>query len=90
MLKGVIGLQKALEIGIKNIIVEGDSLLVINQMTGKNTCRSTNLIDLYNQTKELIKEFEEIYFSHIFRSENKRADELCNNAVLEYLKTKNK
>ena len=82
----LLGLQKAKDIGIKSLIVEGDSLLVINQMTDKNVCKSKNLIIIYKEAKELVKEFEEIYFHHIYRHENSRADELCNNAVTEYLK----
>ena len=86
----LMGLQKAVEIGITNLIVEGDSLLIINQMIGNNVCRSNNLLKLYEESKELTKRFKEIYFNHIFRNENKRADELCNNAVREYLKRNNK
>jgi ribonuclease HI len=81
----LLGLQKAIDIGIKSLIVEGDSLLVINQMTDKNLCKSKNLIIIYKEAKELTKKFEEIYFHHIYRDENYRADELCNNAVTEYL-----
>jgi ribonuclease HI len=82
----LIGLKKALEIGIKKIIVEGDSLLVIEQMTGINRCKSINLIKINEEVNKLMQEFEEIYFKHIFRNENIRADQLCNNAVNEYLK----
>jgi ribonuclease HI len=80
----ILGLEKAIQINIKRLIVEGDSLLVINQMTGKYRCNSLNLISLYEKAKELEKEFDSIYFNHIYRSENKRADELSNIAVREY------
>jgi ribonuclease HI len=84
----IFGLQQAVEFGIKRMIVEGDSLLVINQMTGKYKCKSPNLIELYEKSKELEKLFEELHFNHILRNENKRADQLSNIAVDEYLKFK--
>jgi len=84
----IFGLQQAIEFGIKRMIVEGDSLLVINQMTRKYKCNSPNLIELYEKAKELEKQFEELHFNHILRNQNKRADELSNIAVVEYLKFK--
>ena len=38
------GLEKAIELNIKSLHIEGDSLLVINQLTGKYKCNSPNLI----------------------------------------------
>ena len=83
----IIGLEKAVELNIKTLHVEGDSLLVINQMTGKYKCNSPNLIEIHKKTKELIPNFNDIIFVHIFRNKNVRADELSNNAVIEYLTT---
>jgi ribonuclease HI len=81
------GLEKAIELNIKELYIEGDSLLVINQMTGKYKCNSPNLIEIHKKTKELIPNFHDIMFVHIFRNKNVRADELSNNAIIEYLKT---
>ena len=83
----IFGLEKAIELNIKALYIEGDSLLVINQMTGKYKCNSPNLIEIHKKTKELIPNFNDIMFVHIFRNKNVRADELSNNAVIEYLKT---
>lgn len=84
------GLEKAIELNIKALHIEGDSLLVINQMTGKYKCNSPNLIELYNKARILVSGFDDIMFVHIFRNKNVRADELSNNAVIEYLKTNKK
>ena len=81
----IIGLEKAIELNIKTLHVEGDSLLVINQMTGKYKCNSPNLTELYNKAKELSAKFDSINFVHIFRNKNVRADELSNQAVIKYL-----
>jgi len=43
----ILGLKRAIEMEIKSIVVEGDSLLVINQMKGVYKCKSPNLFDLY-------------------------------------------
>jgi ribonuclease HI len=81
----ILGLQQAKEFGIKYLKVEGDSLLVINQMKGLYKCKSENLIELYNQAKELEKHFENIDYVHVLRNKNKRADALSNFAIDDYL-----
>ena len=80
----ILGLQQAKEFGIKNLTVEGDSLLVINQMKGTYKCNSENLIDLYKRAKELETYFNKIEFVHVLRNKNKRADELSNMAIIDY------
>ena len=77
----LIGLLGALELNIKNIIVKGDSKLIINQLSDKYKIQSNNLIDIYTNIKNLIKKFETITFIHIKRNNNIRADELANNAL---------
>jgi ribonuclease HI len=84
------GLQQAIEFDIRHLIVEGDSLLVINQMKGNYKCESNNIIELYNRAKDLSELFETINFVHILRNKNKRADELANFAVKKYIFDKNK
>ena len=81
----ILGLQQAKAFGINNIKVEGDSMLVINQMKGIYKCKSANLIELYDKAKELEGSFENIEFDHILRNKNKRADQLSNIAVDKYL-----
>jgi ribonuclease HI len=85
----ILGLEKAIELNIKILHVEGDSLLVINQMAGKYKCNSPNLIEQCNKAKELTKQFDNINFLHIFRNKNVRADELSNNAVTKYFTINN-
>ena len=81
----IFGLQQAIDMKIKTLTVKGDSQLVINQMTGKYKCNSDNIIELYKKAKELEKEFEKIYYVHILRNFNIRADELSNKAVKDYI-----
>ena len=77
----LLGLDYAVNLNIGSIYVEGDSLLVINQMTGKFKCESPNIINLYNKAKHLETKFDFIEFNHIYRNLNKRADELANIAI---------
>lgn len=81
----IFGLQKAIDMNIKTLLVKGDSLLVINQMTGLYKCNSENIIELYKKAKELEKMFDNIYYCHVLRKYNKRADELSNKAIRNYV-----
>jgi ribonuclease HI len=78
----ILGLQQAVEMDIKRLLVKGDSQLVINHMKGTYKCSSTNLIDLYKKAKELESNFDEICYEHILRNFNKRADQLSNEGIL--------
>jgi ribonuclease HI len=80
----ILGLEKALDMNIKTLFVNGDSQLVINQMTGKYTCNSPNLIPLFQNAKDLEKCFEKIEYQHLLRNFNHRADELANIAITDY------
>jgi ribonuclease HI len=86
----ILGLQKAKELNFKYLNVEGDSLLVINQMKNLYKCRSANLFDLHAQAKEIVSHFDKVQFNHVMRDENKRADELSNIEVDKYLDNVNK
>ena len=77
----LIGLKEALIRKIKKLVVKGDSQLVIKQMIGEYKVKSSNLISLYNNAKEMELLFDEILFNHVYRNENKRADYLSNVAL---------
>ena len=77
----IMGLQCAVEKEIKDLIVKGDSMLVIKQMTGAYKVKSPNLIELYNEAMRLKVQFDTIHFQHVYREDNKRADELANELI---------
>jgi ribonuclease HI len=58
--------------------VYGDSLLVINQVTGKFKVNNVLLQELHKEVIKLSKNFDYIAFNHVYRDKNKRADELSN------------
>ena len=77
----IIGLKEALNLGINTLCVYGDSLLVINQINGLFCVKSPLLVELYNEAIEVKKQFKYIEFNHVYRENNKRADELSNLAL---------
>jgi len=81
----LLGLEKAIDLNIKMLVVRGDSLLVINHMTGKYKCNSPNLQNFYLRAKELERNFDEITYVHVLRDLNKRADQLSNMPIKELL-----
>ena len=72
------GLKKAQKLGIKKLIVKGDSQLVIKQMKGEYKVKNPDLKILYLKAKQLEKKFESVSYEWIRRKENKRADYLAN------------
>jgi ribonuclease HI len=74
----ILGLKQARDMNIRNLIVYGDSLLVIKQMNKQYKISAVNLVPLFKEAQELKKEFDTILFVHIYRTQNKRADELSN------------
>lgn len=79
----LIGLEKTIELGIKNVAIEGDSQLVIKQLKGEYQVKSPNIKPLFKKIKELEKNFDEITYKHIYRNLNGEADALANKAIDE-------
>lgn len=74
-------LQKAVELGIQRLLVHSDSELLVKQMNGEYRVKNESLRELYDQAKELSRRLERVTFRHVPREQNKRADELCNEAL---------
>ena len=80
------GIQACIQEGIKNVIIYGDSKLVIEQVSGRWKVKSDNIKPIYNEIKNVLdsKPFENIEFKHVKRNKNKRADQLANQALDEH------
>ena len=74
----ILGLQNAISLNINNLVVEGDSLLVIKQMNKEYKVKSEKLLPLFEEAQLLVDQFENISFQHVYREKNTRADELSN------------
>ena len=77
----VIGLQKVIELDIKELEVYGDSMLVIKQLQGLYKIKSPTLKPFYEKANQLAQQID-VKFHHILRIKNKRADELANEALI--------
>lgn len=80
----IMGLNLAIDNNIDELLVCGDSKLVISQVNGNYKINSPNLIELNNEIKNLIKHFKLINFQHVYREDNKLADYLSNLAIKDY------
>lgn len=77
----ILGIYEACRRKIKDLEVEGDSMLVINQLKGKWKVNNKDLKNLYLSIQQTLKQFNNITYKHIYRNNNKRADELANIGV---------
>jgi ribonuclease HI len=71
-------LQRARELGGRRVAIHSDSELMVKQMLGDYKVKHDGLKTLYAQAQQLARDFEEVTYTHVFREENKRADQLCN------------
>jgi ribonuclease HI len=74
----LIGLELAVQLGIKNILIAGDSNLVINQVFGDWKVKSENLQEVNRKIKNLFKNFDFIAAKHVYRERNAYADNITN------------
>ena len=75
------GLNFCIDNSIKEIDVFLDSNLVVEQVNKNYKVKAENLKVLNSKVDELIEEFNFIEISHVYREENKRADQLANMAL---------
>ena len=75
------GLNFCIDNSIKEIDVFLDSNLVVEQVNKNYKVKAENLKVLNSKVDELIQEFNFIKINHVYREENKRADQLANMAL---------
>ncbi|XP_057969454.1 uncharacterized protein LOC131158605 [Malania oleifera] len=78
----VLGLQAAMNQGIKELAGKGDSALVIHQLIGEWDTRDPKLIPYQKHIQEMIKGFDHISFSNLPRENNFIPDTLATLAAL--------
>ena len=71
------GLQKALGLGIRHLLVSGDSELVVNQIRGKYEVHNPRLKQYHRRAKELIERFLSFNIQAVPRAANHVADTLA-------------
>jgi ribonuclease HI len=77
----IIGLGKAISLGVKNVAVKSDSELVVKQLNGQYKIKNVVLRQLYQKVVQLTGSLESFSISYIPREQNKAADALANKAL---------
>jgi ribonuclease HI len=63
------------------LLILSDSELLVKQMRGEYAVKNADLRELYDEAKQLLRHHRGATFRHVPRAQNKRADELCNEAL---------
>jgi ribonuclease HI len=74
-------LERAAQLGAKRLHILSDSELLVKQMNGQYKVKNEGLLPLFLHAKKLTRQFDVVAIQHIPRAKNKRADELCNEAL---------
>ena len=77
----ILGLTKALELGITEIEVEGDSNLVVQQVQGNWKVKADNLVPFQSKANKLLWKFKKWSVKHVYRDQNTDADRLSKEAI---------
>lgn len=75
------GLRKVEELAASDVEVRSDSELLVRQMNGVYRVKSSRLRPLHAQVKEIASRLKSCRFVHVAREQNRRADELANEAM---------
>lgn len=79
----IIGLERAHELGAREVEVFADSQLMIRQLEGTYKVKAENLKALHREAQALLRRFDTVTLTHVPREENKDADEMSNRAIDE-------
>lgn len=77
----LIGLTKAVEMGVAEVEVRMDSELIVKQMKGIYRVKNEKLIPLFQEAVKLSRQFKRFNIEHVRREYNKEADRLANEAM---------
>jgi ribonuclease HI len=77
----IYALQEALILGLKDVIVNSDSELLVKQLNGEYKIKNSNLKSYYEQFLHLKMGFNRLEIKQISRQENKESDKLANKAI---------
>ena len=79
-----LGLEKALDMGLKKIEFKLDSMLVVNQMNGLYTIKNRDLWPINERIRNLMSHFDKVSFHHVLREFNQLADTEVNHVLDEH------
>jgi ribonuclease HI len=77
----IFGLSTALSLGIRKLLVKGDSQLIIKQVRGECSYNEPRLAAYLLHVRKLEKDFTVLELQHVPRANNSAADELSTRAT---------
>jgi ribonuclease HI len=78
------GLERAGQLGVRELLVNMDSELVVKQINGQYKIKNAELLPHYSAIKKLAGNFEQIDFAHVPRALNSIADKEVNRILDEH------
>ena len=77
----IAGLEKAVELGVRELEVISDSELMVKQMRGEYRVKNEALRDLSVRAGTLARKIGTVRYTAVRREQNKLADQLVNDAL---------
>ena len=77
----IAGLERAVEVGVRELDVISDSELLVKQMKGEYRVKNEALRDLYVQASRLSRRIPRVRWNAVRREHNELADRLVNEAL---------
>ena len=77
----IAGLQKAVELGVRELEVVSDSELLVKQMSGEYRVKNETLRDLSITAARLARQLDRVAYRAVRREHNELADRLVNEAL---------
>jgi ribonuclease HI len=81
----LLGLESALDGGVREVLLRADSELLIRQLEGRYQVKSAGIKPLFAAAQQLLRRFEKVTLEHVPRAQNADADEMSNRAIDEKL-----
>jgi ribonuclease HI len=79
------GLEAAQAVGAREVVLRSDSLLLIQQLTGRYRVKTAHLQPLHSTVRQLATQFDRVIYEHVPRERNTEADRLANLGVDTWL-----
>ena len=77
----VAGLERAAELGVRELEVVSDSELLVKQMQGEYRVNNEALKELWEEATDLERRFSRVRYTAVRRAHNELADRLVNEAL---------
>jgi ribonuclease HI len=77
----IAGMEKAAELGVRELEVVSDSELMVKQMRGEYRVKNEALRSLWEEANDLERRFARVRYTAVRRAHNELADRLVNEAL---------